>query len=132
MNEINLKEVLDEKGRRASPVLPSDIRNFIIDIDGTICDDIPNEEPERMVTAEEMPNAKRRINEWYDAGHKITFFTSRRDTEHGEITKTWLKDHGFKYHSIIFNKPRGGNYLWIDNLDVKVAKFQGDFDDLVV
>ncbi|MDB4347784.1 phosphoheptose isomerase, partial [Bacteroidia bacterium] len=29
-----------------SPVLPNDIKNFLIDIDGTICDDIPNEQPE--------------------------------------------------------------------------------------
>ena len=27
------------------------MKNYMIDIDGTICDDIPNEEPERMATA---------------------------------------------------------------------------------
>ena len=31
--------------------LPDGIKNYLIDIDGTICDDIPNEEPERMATA---------------------------------------------------------------------------------
>ncbi|MES2416216.1 MAG: phosphoheptose isomerase [Patescibacteria group bacterium] len=129
---IDLQITLDEKGRHASPLLSSKIQNLIIDIDGTICDDIPNEEPERMATAEEMPNAKRRINEWYDAGNIITFFTSRRDVEHGDITKKWLEEHGFKYHNIIFNKPRGGNYHWIDNLLVKTSKFEGNFDDLVV
>ena len=40
-----------EEGEHVSPVLPDGIKNYLIDIDGTICDDIPNEEPERMVTA---------------------------------------------------------------------------------
>ena len=39
------------EGKHISPVLPDNIKNYLIDIDGTICDDIPNEEPERMATA---------------------------------------------------------------------------------
>lgn len=46
-----LKEALDAEGHHLSPVLPEEIKNYLIDIDGTICDDVPNEEPERMVTA---------------------------------------------------------------------------------
>ena len=30
------------EGQNISPVLPQDIKNYLIDIDGTICDDIPN------------------------------------------------------------------------------------------
>ena len=41
-----------EDGELISPVLPGGIKNYLIDIDGTICDDIPNEEPERMATRE--------------------------------------------------------------------------------
>jgi hypothetical protein len=41
-----------ENGQHISPILPPGIKNYLIDIDGTICDDIPNEEPERMLTAE--------------------------------------------------------------------------------
>ena len=37
-----------EAGELVSPTLPDGIKNYLIDIDGTICDDIPNEEPERM------------------------------------------------------------------------------------
>ena len=44
----NLKQILDEDGHHLSPILPDEVKNFLIDIDGTICDDIPNEEPERM------------------------------------------------------------------------------------
>ena len=44
-------------GKHVSPVLPEDVKNYLIDIDGTVCDDIPNEEPERMLTAEVYPDA---------------------------------------------------------------------------
>ena len=39
-----------EAGEKISPVLPEGVKNYLIDIDGTITDDIPNEEPERMET----------------------------------------------------------------------------------
>ena len=48
MNKL-VNKMID--GELISPVLPEDIKNYLIDIDGTICDDIPNEEPERMATA---------------------------------------------------------------------------------
>ncbi|MEZ4737910.1 MAG: hypothetical protein R2818_00760 [Flavobacteriales bacterium] len=49
-------------------------KNYLIDIDGTICEDIPNEEPERMVDAAIYPDALDTCNRWYDQGHIITFF----------------------------------------------------------
>ena len=69
--------IISEDGLNLSPVLKDGIKNFMIDIDGTICDDIPNEEPERMATAVIYPNALEVINNWYNEGHVITFFTSR-------------------------------------------------------
>ena len=66
-----------ENGEIVSPVLPDGIKNYLIDIDGTICDDIPNEEPERMATAKIYPDALETLNKWYDDGHLICFFTSR-------------------------------------------------------
>jgi hypothetical protein len=126
-----LKEAYNEKGEAISPVLPEEVKNFLIDIDGTICDDIPNEEPERMLTCLPYPDAKKILNKWYDEGHIITFFTSRTE-EHRDYTETWLKKHGFKYHGLLMNKPRGGNYHWIDNHIVKATRFKGKFTDLVV
>ena len=65
--------------------------NYLIDIDGTICDDIPNEEPERMATAKLYPDALDTLNKWYDEGHVITFFTSRTE-DHREVTESgWKK-----------------------------------------
>ncbi|HRW76546.1 MAG: phosphoheptose isomerase [Saprospiraceae bacterium] len=125
-----LAPLKDQEGRMISPGLPDHVKNFLIDIDGTICDDIPNEEPERMATARLYPDALEIINKWYEDGHIITFFTSRTDA-HREVTETWLKRHGFKYHHLLLNKPRGGNYHWIDNHIVQATRFMGKFTDLV-
>ena len=130
-NKQNLQVIFNEKGETISPVLPDDIKNYLIDIDGTICDDVPNEEPERMGTVLPYPDAKKILNKWYDEGHIITFFTSRTE-EHREITDIWLKKHGFKYQALLMNKPRGGNYHWIDNHIVRATRFKGKFTDLVV
>jgi uncharacterized HAD superfamily protein len=126
-----LKAAYNEKGEAISPLLPEEVKNFLIDIDGTVCDDIPNEEPERMATTLPYPDALRILNKWYEEGHIITFFTSRTE-EHREITEEWLKRHAFKYHALLMNKPRGGNYHWIDNHIVKATRFKGKFTDLVV
>ena len=124
-----LKEKLED-GEHVSPILPKGIKNYLIDIDGTICDDIPNEEPERMATAALYPDALETLNKWYDEGHYITFFTSRVE-EHREVTECWLQKNGFKYHGLLMGKPRGGNYHWIDNYMVRATRYQGNFTDLV-
>ncbi len=103
-----LQPSYNEKGEAISPRLPANVKNFLIDLDGTVCDDVPNEE-----------------------GHIITFFTSRTEALRC-VTEEWLCRHGFKYHHIIFGKPRGGNYHWIDNHIVKATRFKGKFTDLVV
>lgn len=107
-----------------SPVLPETVKNYLIDIDGTITDDVPNEEPERMVTCLPYEGSVEMINEWFNDGHIITFFTSRSD-EHEIVTRQWLDKHGFKYHNLLLNKPRGGNYHWIDNHIVRATRYNG-------
>jgi len=118
------------EGQHISPVLPAHIKNYLIDIDGTICDDIPNEQPERMLTANVYPEALKTLNKWYEEGHIITFFTSRLE-EHRQVTEKWLNDNQFKYHGLLMDKPRGGNYHWIDNHIVRATRYEGSFTDLV-
>ena len=120
----------EENGQKISPVLPENVKNYLIDIDGTICDDIPNEQPERMETAELYPEALVTLNKWYNEGHIITFFTSRTE-EHRDVTERWLNKHGFKYHGLLMGKPRGGNYHWVDNHMVRATRYEGRFTDLV-
>ncbi len=127
-NSKKLIETL-ENGKTISPVLPENVKNYLVDIDGTICDDIPNEEPGRMLTAELYPDALETINNWFDEGHIITFFTSRIEA-HREVTEKWLKQHGFKYHGLLMGKPRGGNYHWIDNHIVRATRYTGKFTEL--
>ncbi len=117
-------------GKLISPVLSDDIKNYLIDIDGTICDDIPNEEPDRMATARLYPQALVTLNKWYNKGHIITFFTSREEI-HRNVTELWLKKNGFKYHKLLMGKPRGGNYHWIDNHIVRATRYDGNFTDLI-
>ena len=117
-------------GKHISPVLPDGIKNYLIDIDGTICDDIPNEEAERMATAKLYLDALETLNSWYNQGHYITFFTSRLE-DHREVTENWLKQNGFMYHGLLMGKPRGGNYHWVDNHIVRATRFDGKFTDLI-
>ena len=133
MRRDKYEKILKEKSngnKSISPVLPDGIKNYLIDIDGTITDDIPNEQPERMSTCLPFPDALDTCNKWYDEGHMICFFTSRVES-HREITEKWLSKHGFKYHSLLMGKPRGGNYHWIDNHLVRATRYNGKFTDLV-
>ena len=113
-----------------SPILPEGVKNYLIDIDGTVTEDVPNEESERIATCLPYEGSVDMINTWYDDGHIITFFTSRTD-EHEIVTKQWLDKHGFKYHYLLLNKPRGGNNHWIDNHIVRATRYDGKWTELV-
>ncbi|RAV28399.1 LNS2 domain-containing protein [Sinomicrobium soli] len=133
MKKEDVERLLHDKvegGEHVSPVLPGGIKNYLIDIDGTVTEDVPNEEPERMATCEPFPDALDTLNKWYEEGHVITFFTSRTE-DHREVTEEWLDRHGFKYHGLLMGKPRGGNYHWIDNHLVRATRYNGKFTDLI-
>lgn len=127
--KLKLSSSYGDDGNLMSPTLPEGVKNYLIDIDGTITDDVPNEEPERMEQVLPFPDALEILNKWYDEGHIITFFTSREEMLRG-ITERWLDKHGFKYHNLLMDKPRGGNYHWIDNHVVKATRFNGVWSDL--
>ena len=50
-----LNTLIGADGQTLSPTLPENIKNYLIDIDGTITEDVPNEEPERMLTCLPFP-----------------------------------------------------------------------------
>ena len=56
-NQKELNTIVGEDGQKLSPVLPEDVKNYLIDIDGTVTEDVPNEEPERMLTCMPFPDA---------------------------------------------------------------------------
>lgn len=82
---------------------------YVVDIDGTICTQVEN-------YAEAMPllNRIEKINQLYDEGHTVIYFTAR-GTETGidwrEITERQFKMWGVKYHDLIFGKPAADYYL---------------------
>ena len=127
---MDLIQNVDDSGERISPVLPEEVKNYLIDIDGTVGEDIPNEEPHRMATAEAYLDAIETINRWFNDGHQICFFTARTE-EHREVTEKWLFDKGFRYHSLLMGKPRGGNYHWIDNHVVRGTRYSAKFTEMV-
>ena len=102
----------------------------MVDIDGTVCDDIPNEKSFLFKSANVLHKSVESINLLYKRGHTITFFTSRTE-EHRKDTEEWLNKNKFKYHSLLMGKPRGGNYIWIDNLDVTGVKYNGNWDEII-
>ena len=72
------------------------MKNILIDIDGTVSDDIPNEKSELFAEAKVLENAVESVNKLYEnQNNRITFFTARAE-EHREVTDTWLKKNGFK------------------------------------
>ena len=116
-------------GNAVSPVLPGGVKNYLIDIDGTITEDVPNEEPWRMETCLPYIGSVDTINDWYSEGHIITFFTSRTE-DHRKVTEEWLQKHGYFYHNLLMNKPRGGNYHWIDNHIVRATRYEGKWNKM--
>lgn len=104
-------------------------KNRLIDIDGTICTDISNENSHLFPYAEALEGAATRIKQWYDDGDFIVFFTSREEKDR-QTTSYWLEANGFKFHGLVMNKPRGGNYFWLDNLKGEYQQFTGDWEEV--
>lgn len=106
---------------------------FLIDIDGTICDDIKNEDSHLYPDAKPIKGSIEQINKWFDEGHHITFFTAREEKDR-EATILWLDKHNIRYHGLIMGKPRCKNiddeYVWIDNRPVRGITYKGIWGNL--
>ena len=106
---------------------------LLIDIDGTVCDDIKNEDSHLYSIADHIPEALETINQWYDDGAHITFFTARESKDR-EVTLEWLKEKGFKFHGLITDKPRcttdNDEYVWIDNRKVRGITYKEKWGNL--
>lgn len=108
-------------------------RVYLIDVDGTTCSDIKNEESHLYATAKVEEGAVEVINELYDNGNVIVFFTARESKDR-EITEKWLNDHGFKYHGMMMDKPRimdKCEYVWIDNVPTRAITYKGKWSSII-
>tara|TARA_B100001063_G_C16607984_1_gene474247 strand:+ start:300 stop:662 length:363 start_codon:yes stop_codon:yes gene_type:complete len=95
---------------------------YCFDIDGTICTPTVGREYEK---ATPYTNRIERINELYDQGHYIIFFTARamgrfvgdpEDRQKAEelmrpLTEKQLEEWGCKYHELLFGKPHADVFI---------------------
>jgi hypothetical protein len=108
-------------------------RVYLIDIDGTVCDDIKNEDSHLYYDALPYEGSKVIINKLYDEGNKVVFFTAR-EYKDKTVTLIWLWRHGFKFHDLITDKPRCSEdeeYVWIDNKPVRGITYKGNWAPIV-
>ena len=108
-------------------------RGYLIDIDGTVCDDIKNEDSHLYKDATPYAGSKEQINKLFDEGNKIVFFTAREYKDKA-VTLAWLWKHGFKFHDLITDKPRCSEdeeYVWIDNKPVRGITYKGNWAPIV-
>ena len=110
---------------------------YIVDLDGTVWEDVPNEmAQDRTENAEVYHNAVDWINEKFDEGNYICFFTARWESLR-RLTEEKLAKIGVRYHQLIMNKPRLRHtkyrgYHYIDNCAVlKASRFEGVWTELV-
>jgi len=81
---------------------------IIIDIDGTICDEVPTFQKSM---AKAKPNAVKNINKLYKY-NTIVLYTARSWAEY-KMTESWLKTNKIKYNLLICGKPIYD--IWIDD-----------------
>ena len=90
-----------------------------VDVDGTICSqhNSPTFEDKRndYMSIEPYPDRIKTINELYDQGHTIVYWTARgcrSGIDHTELTKEQLLSWGAKYHRLeVGNKPHFDMYI---------------------
>ena len=121
-DQKDLEKITDADGNALSPVLPKDIKNYLIDIDGTICKEVGE-----VIGREPYVDRIEKINKLYDEGHTIVFYTARglksgRGEQHYRpITEQQLKEWGVKYHELCF-KGHNGDYF-IDDRGINAEDF---------
>jgi hypothetical protein len=91
--------------------MPQHSKRYIVDIDETICEshgDYPNARP--------YPDRIQKINDLYDQGHTIIYWTARganSGKDWGDLTKGQLDEWGCKRHELWMNKPAYD--IWVDD-----------------
>jgi len=88
------------------------------DIDNTICFE---DREGKHYNSDPKPNNIKKINDLYDEGHIIIYYTARGTVtkiDWKEKTLNQFKEWGVKYHDLVLYKP---NYdLWIDDKAVNI------------
>jgi len=85
---------------------------YVIDIDGTICrtEKKYKDMQKNYKNSIRRKNVIEKINELYDKGNKIIFYSARHWIDF-DLTIKWLKKYNVKYHTIVLGKPVGHVYV---------------------
>jgi hypothetical protein len=81
--------------------------DLYIDIDNTICTVNPLI-PDKYIKAQPIYDRIAEINQYYDQGKQITYWTARGNhsgIDYTELTRQQLVEWGCKYHTLKMNKP---------------------------
>tara|TARA_Y100001936_G_C16056511_1_gene661396 strand:+ start:1101 stop:1409 length:309 start_codon:yes stop_codon:yes gene_type:complete len=85
-------------------------RIYCIDIDGTICSAVDND----YSKAKPYKDRIKQVNELYDKGNTIIYFTARgyvTGKNWREVTLKQFEDWGVKFHELKFGKPNADIYI---------------------
>jgi len=85
---------------------------YIFDVDGTVLSLVP---PQQYQLAKPILARILQVNELYDSGHYITYWTGRgSDTGQDwyEYTRAQLLQHGCRFHEFHTRKPHYD--IWVD------------------
>jgi hypothetical protein len=96
-----------------------------VDIDNTICNS--NNNPLDYSTSKPWYNRIKKINDLYDKGHTIIYWTARgtiTGIDWTELTTNQLNEWGCKYHKVILKKPYYD--LFIDDKNINSELFFND------
>ncbi len=91
-----------------------------VDIDHTIC----NTNGTDYASSEPILNRIKKINNLYDEGNTIVYWTARGSVtgiDHSELTKKQFKEWGVKYHELKFGKPPYD--LFIDDKNINSENY---------
>jgi hypothetical protein len=98
---------------------------YIIDIDGTICS-VHLDEDGKVDYSKTEPymDRIRYLNELYDAGHEMHYWTARgsaSDVDRSEMTHQQLQEWGVKYTTLKLKKPVYD--IWVDDKAINSEVF---------
>lgn len=103
---------------------------IFVDIDETICVTAGDKGEARDYSkAKPILSNINKINEYYDSGNEITYWTARGSgtgIDWERVTRVQLKQWGAKHHNLIMKKPIYD--LYIDDKSINVKSWENNFD----
>ena len=97
---------------------------LLIDIDGTVSSDIPNEKSHLFSEASCYEESLEQVNKLYDEGHTIVYWTARGGNtgkDWTELTGMQLVAWGCKFHDVIMRQKPAFDLL-IDDKSIRIEE----------